>query len=272
MVGSRYRLGDDDELGSDPAYVRFQLRAQRRDRRPIDPRYPLERRSKADDAGQIGRPGAPSAFLSATRLARDERNAGPREKRAHPHGPAELVGRDSHRIRPEGFWSTVEFARCLDRIHVHPCPMGARKTREFGHRLDRARLVVGELTGHERGAVLKDEPLGCSEIHNACCSNRNARRLRDRFENAAVLDRRNQDRSARLVKCELIGLGAAAREHHPIGIDPEAARDGAPGSSRRARARRPKAWTEAGLPTSRSASATAATASGRTGAVAAQSR
>lgn len=71
---------------------------------------------------------------------------------------------------------------------------------------------------------------------------------------------------------ELVGLGAAAREHDLLGRPPKRLATCALARSTRSRAWRPSAWIDDGFPTSVIASAIAARAGAKSGAVALKSR
>ena len=223
-------------------------------------------------------------LLRAAVLLGEEVGAVPDIERTDALRALELVRGEAHEVGPEGLEIEVDPGRSLDGIDVEDDPTAApQPVRDLGDRLDRPDLVVGEHDADEDRPV-RDRRVDLVRVDPTVSVDRQLDDLEPELLEVAqaVADRVMLDRArhdpvptglagpGRALQGEVVRLGPAGREDDlaRLGVEPGASRSCA--SSSAARARRPKAWADDGLPnTSPRYGSIASTTSGRTGVVAA---
>ena len=207
-------------------------RASRRSRRAAGALPPVRVRHgqlagtpEADDARQVLGARSPAPLLATAAqqglglepLADDEG--------ADALGSAELVRRKRQEIHAEGIHVDRQLAARLDRIAMdaHALPMGQLDDGTDG--LDHAGLVVGEHDRDQCRTGSRQLPLECRQVQAPLGIDRNPHGIRCGREHGLVLDGRDGNRTARGAQRLIIGLGAAAREHHLGRRGPDHGRD-----------------------------------------------
>ena len=193
-----------------------------------------------------------------------------------PCGPPSLCADRRHEIGAERSRIERNLARRLHRVAMKERALGMGECRGLGHRLDHAGLVVGEHQRDQRrpriprSCVRAPRDRRCRRASPGCAM----LRVRLPAPNHARRAETSTRRAGKPPSARWIGLGAAAGEdHRRSGAAPTSAATWDARLLRRSRlAARPQRCTEEGLPQCASAAAIAAAASGRSGAVAFQSR
>ena len=161
---------------------------------------------------------------------RGEREAAADVKRADAFRRVELVSGEGHGIGAEGLDVDIDPAGGLHGVAVQVNPALARHARDLGHRLEDARLVVGQHHGHELrlGTDGCDHRLG---LHAAAAVRIDGRDVAaaQHFGHGGVLDRRCDNvgtfrRGEDSVQSGVVRLRAAAREDDVAGGGPDQAR------------------------------------------------
>ena len=275
---ARHVGADDDRIGRQRAMPASSAVAQ-----PADALVIREtrcrsrgRRGEAGDAGDVLGAGAAAALLAAAAQQRRQIDA----RRTRPA-----------RRRPAGRRSCAP-TESADRRRSRPCraascrPPGPRRNgraRPAHARMPRSRRPAGSRRSRCWRASPRPAPAVSSPASSSASAARSTRPLRSTGIRSAsghcpqhriMLDRRDQHPlAAGAEQRQVVGLGAAAGEDDARGRRADQRRDRRRGRARSAaRAARPQRCTEDGLPHGASAAATAAAASGRSGAVAFQSR
>ena len=214
--------------------------------------------------GTFSVPGAAIALVTAARQDGREPDPAPDPERARPLWSVELVARQREQVDAERPDIDRNLASGLDRIGMKERAVRVRDAGQFVDRLHRADLVVRVHHRHDRGHRCRSRPRAprasrrrrvvdgqkCAVISH---DGREAARVEDRF----VLDRGRHEmpdacappRPRRRREREVVGLGAAGREHNLGGV-------GADELGHATRARRParpspadrSAWTLEALP------------------------
>ena len=192
-----------------------------------------------------------------------------------PGGPPSLCAERLIRSAPISADRERQLAGALHRVAMEEGAMGMRERGDFGDRLNDPGLVVGEHDRHDRRARVGGElPVEPGQIDDPLAVDRDPFGARHGPQHRAVLDRGDEDALAPgAEQRQMVGFGAAADEDDPLGRRADQRRHRfARARSTPCRAARPQRCTEEALPQRASAAVTAAPASGRSGAVAFQSR
>ena len=232
------------------------------------------RRAETDDAGKILGTRAQPPLLPAATQRRPQRETAAHRQRAAAHRSAELVRGERHQIDIERGEIDRDLACRLDRVAVIERVVTMRDARDLRNILHHARLVIGEHDRDQRRKRIgREHPIERIEIDAAIGQRRNGLRFRRVAAHRIMLDGGNQQTaSGETGERQRIRLAAAAGEDDLVGARIDQQRDGIARLVEHAPRRRPARCTDDGLPVAFSAAATAAVASGRTGAVAFQSR